>query len=180
MNHVYKVKDVWMAIKKASKAFFISLLVLVFLSSIPMAYYDMSNGDSSKLLLWIFGGVFVMAIIQYLRNSFYRIDMETGNVTFPRTDMENSFLDIILLVPFWNLLRSKTIHASEIEGLYLDSNRFGQEMADGIFNISIVGTFGSAKLEFVDRQKRDEVRNAIIQTVKKHKDKDLMFQVAEF
>lgn len=143
--------------------------------------------------------IFIQSIIIYFANRRYVVDLETGLITFPRSDIENSIMAIILFYPYWNLMRTKTIHAKEIENLYLDTKRWntkhqvysGQtskgtskyrtETKNHIrYTINIVGTFGSANLQFLDRQKRDEVRNAIQQCVKEVSGKNIDRKVSEF
>ena len=48
------------------------------------------------------------------------------------------------------------------------------------YTLNITGIFGSANLQFLSRQKRDEVRNAIQQCVKQLNNKDIDKKVAEF
>lgn len=179
MAHIYKTKDVWTAIKFSAKNFIDALIIMSVLSFVGLSAGGATLETIKYTEFSIIGILLIMMVIQYQQNSAYTIDLNTGKITFPATDVETSFWHVIFLVPYWNLLRTKTVDASEIEGLYLDSNRTGLENTTGLFNLSVVGTFGSAKLEFVDRQKRDEVRNAIIQAVRKFRSDDLAFQVAE-
>jgi len=106
-------------------------------------------------------------------------------VTFPRSDIENSILDIVLLKPYWNLMWKMTVNSIEIENLYLDTRRWststgGRKKKHVLYCLNVVGVFGSASFEFVSRQKRDEVRNAISQAAKKHKNTNIDNKVAEF
>ena len=127
----------------------------------------------------------------YSKNSSTLIDLSAGVIVFPRSDIENSVLQIILLAPYWNLMRRKTVHALEVENIYIDTKRWTSKSKSFIngkkinkknvrYTLNIAGTFGSANLQFLERQKRDEVRNAIQQCVKKHSGKNIDRKVAEF
>ena len=74
-------------------------------------------------------------------------------------------------------MRTKTVRCQEIENIYIDTKNKRNKR---IFTINITGIFGSANLQFTDRQKRDEVRNAIQQCVKLHTGNNVDRKVAEF
>ena len=97
------------------------------------------------------------------------------------------------------LLDLEVEHFTEIENIYIDTKRwsttrkvyngrtasgktkFKQKTVNHVsYDLNIVGTFGSAKLNFNDRQKRDEVRNALQQTAKKLFGKNIDRKVSEF
>ena len=142
--------------------------------------------------------VFIQSIIIYFANRRYIIDLDSGLITFPRSDIENSVIAILLLYPYWNLMRTITINAIDIENVYLDTKRWSTKhqvsngaTTDGaikyktetknhiLYTINLTGTFGSANLQFLSRQKRDEVRNAIQQSVKLHNGRNIDRKVAE-
>ena len=95
-------------------------------------------------------------------------------------------------------MRTITINAIDIENVYLDTKRWSTKhqvsngaTTDGaikyktetknhiLYTINLTGTFGSANLQFLSRQKRDEVRNAIQQSVKLHNGRNIDRKVAE-
>lgn len=213
----YDIRDVWMALRLSSKNFFILaaviwvtapfalsfILVLVSNYFIPIdedTINSIINQDGVLILGFTLTGiVFIQSIIIYWANRRYMIDLETGLVTFPRSDMENSIFAILLLFPYWNLMRTITIESSEIENIYVDTKRWTTKHKRYIgvtaggkskyrtktkkhirYTINIAGTFGSANLQFLDRQKRDEVRNALQQSVKRYTGKNIDRKVAEF
>jgi len=179
MNHIYKIKDVWMSLIFSTRTFAISSFVFFVFTFIVLTINEVPNERLFSVIKSIFYFNIVLMGVHYFKNSSYTINMKNGEITIPRSDVENSLLGIITFSPYWNLLRNKTIDVNDVEGLYLDTNRNGESQAIGNFNIVMVGKFGSAKLEFYDRQKRDEVRNAITQAIKKFKHEDISFQVAE-
>lgn len=198
--HKYDIRDVWMALKIASGNFF-TLMFLVW----GLIFFDMLIDDigiNSVALVnpaVIFSVlVFFQSVIIYLANRKYYIDLETGFITFPRSDVENSIFAIILLFPYWNLMRTMTVHAKEVENIYIDTKRWSttHKVPNGTnakgktkyrnetkkhvrYTLNIAGTFGSANLQFLERQKRDEVRNGIQQCVKQHTGKNVDRKVAE-
>lgn len=202
--HRYVINDVWMALKLASKNFFILIFFLGLLFVVGINILDTNEYVKYKelfkigsIIVLIF--IFIQSIVIYFANRRYIIDLKTGLVTFPRSDIENSIVAIILLFPYWNLMRTLTVNANEIENIYLDTKRwtstyrktsgysengkprYKNETTRHIrYTINIAGTFGSANLQFLDRQKRDEVRNAIEQCVKVHNNIQVDKKVAEF
>ena len=203
----YVINDVWMALKLSFNNFF---TLMFFLAIILLSIYFLINSNYihiDKFIIenypYILGiivfTVFIQSIIIYFANRRYIIDLDSGLITFPRSDIENSVIAILLLYPYWNLMRTITINAVEIENIYLDTKRWTSSSRkvsgysqDGNpryknettrhirYTINIAGTFGSANLQFLDRQKRDEVRNAIEQCVKVHNNKKIDKKIAEF
>jgi hypothetical protein len=182
-----------MALRKSGKVFGVSMC-FIWLTSLFVL-----GGASDKKLevffidrqVWLGAAgllsllVFFQSILIYRANSSYEIDLDSGRVTFPRSDIENSILDIIVLKPYWNLVRRMTVNSVEIENLFLDTRRWSTSTGGGkkkhvLYCLNIVGAFGSASFEFGGRQKRDEVRNAISQVVKKKTNRNIDKKVAEF
>lgn len=210
--HKYIISDVWMALKMS----FLNFLALIFLfwgiviflfvqgvSEEPLLdardFWTTAYTFAVPIAIGIVPIAFIQSIFIYFANRRYVVDMETGEITFPRTDIENTILDILLLRPYWNQMRTKTINAAEIENIYLDTKRWSTKhkvpdgsKADGStkyhtetknhvrYNLNVTGIFGSAKFEFLDRQKRDEIRNAIQQCVKQHSNINVDRKVSEF
>lgn len=203
--HKYDIRDIWMALKLSSNNFF-SLIILIWLPTIFLYFNPLAikidNTTLSNIyiiVLVLTGLIFIQSIIIYLANRKYIIDLEKGTITFPKSDVENSIFAIILLFPYWNLMRTMTITASELENVYIDTKRWStkhqtyagttdkgkskyrNETKNHVrYTINITGKFGSANLQFLERQKRDEVRNAIQQCIKQHTGKNIDKKVAEF
>lgn len=202
--HKYVIDDIWMALKIAFNNFIILMIILGLSFAIGINILDTNEYSSYKYWLKIVAiaiGVliFIQSVIIYFANRRYIIDLNTGLVTFPRSDIQNSILAIILLFPYWNLMRTLTINASQIENIYLDTKRwttshkktsgysdsgtprYKTETTKNVrYTLNITGTFGSANLQFLNRQKRDEVRNALEQCVKLYSNKSIDKKVAEF
>jgi hypothetical protein len=78
------------------------------------------------------------------------------------------------------------VNLRDIDGVYLDTQRWstthGQKgkkytKKHARYNLSVAGSFGSQSLMFLSRQKRDEVRNALIQGMKQCGKTDIRFDV---
>lgn len=156
-NIDYTIKDVYAGLELAKGnllllgivGFIISMVFLIGLKteySIVCTYATIFNVV-----------ILVQSLIIYSCNSVYIIDSE-GFVTFPRTDIENSIFQIIILIPYWNLMRTRTVHISEIENIYLNGT--------STTTLDVAGTFGSCRFEFSNKQKRNEVRNALARAAK--------------
>lgn len=172
----YQIYDVWMALRKAGA----NLLILGVIASFFCYLFDLLQFLPVILLV-----ILIQSVIIYRANHLYKIDQVTQTFTFPSSDLENSILAIVLMQPYWNLMRRKKISLSTIENLYLDTQRWStkQQVVTGAtskgktkfkqttkrhvrYCLNVAGAFGSANLDFLSRQKRDEVRNALQQSVK--------------
>lgn len=156
---VYNIRDIWHGLNLAYNNFF----GLYFLS-LPILIISISILNFNFALMWsIWSVVAVLLIVQafliYFKNSTYKIDAN-GYVTFPRSDIENSIFQIIIFAKYWNLMRNRTVHISEIETVYISSEDAG-------INLDVAGTFGSSRFEFSTKQKRSEVRNALNSSAKR-------------
>lgn len=207
----YIIYDIWHGLSLAFKNFFSVLFLVIFLfvgyiaihSSfdlyLSLVFIDEQFTIIKYAALTIVSLLIIQGFFIYFANKSYIIDCETGSITFPRSDVENKFWEILLLVSYWNLMRTRTINASEIENLYIDTKRWTttsrvysgstskgkaryrtQTNRHVLYTINIAGTFGSANLSFSSRQKRDETRNAIQQCVKQHSSINIDRKVAEF
>ncbi|EHR42606.1 hypothetical protein [Alishewanella jeotgali] len=173
---VYQIYDVWMALRKAGA----NLLILSVIASFICYLFDLLQFLPLILLV-----ILIQSTIIYRANHLYKIDQVTQTFTFPASDLENSILAIVLMQPYWNLMRRKSVPLSTIENLYLDTQRWNtkQQVVTGTtakgktkfkqttkkhvrYCLNVAGAFGSANLDFLSRQKRDEVRNALQQSVK--------------
>ncbi|MGI5309962.1 hypothetical protein [Rheinheimera sp. WS51] len=171
--------DVWTSLKLAAKNFF----WLVFLSVPVLYFFDYLIYLPIVIILFL-----IQSIVIYLKNCKYVVDIKVGEFSFPRSDLENSIFQIITFQPYWDLMRRRTVKISSIENIYLDTQRWteSKDVVSGsyssgktkfrkvkkkrvLFNINVTGEFGSANFKFVNRQKRDELRNALEQTVKRIK-----------
>lgn len=119
---------------------------------------------------FIFLNVTIGSIFIYRANSRYLINLESDTFTIPASDIENSFLQIIIFAPLWNRYRRKTVALTSIQNIYLDTlPNTKNNNNKPRFRINVTGDFGSARLDFLSKQKRDEVRSALNVAVKKAK-----------
>jgi hypothetical protein len=182
------IHDVWHALTIVGKNILWSSIVIFFLSS----------GNEEVLYALVFL-LLVQSLIIYRANSKYKINTETNYFIFPRSDIENSIFQILIGAKYWNLMRTKSISLLEIENVYIDTKRWetktrkqvgnykdGNQRYGNVtkkhvrFRINVTGSFGSANLSFLDRQKRDEVRSALQVAVNKSTGKNIDRKVSEF
>lgn len=140
------INDIWPALGLAFKNFFYAVLISLIVSYIFFSIY---------LFIFLVIIFLVQSIRIYLINSKYEIDIEKKEFIFPRADIENSIIEIILLARYWNLMRKKAIKLADIEKTHISSYR-GQW-----YFLIVTGQFGSFQLEFLSKQKRDEVKSAL-------------------
>lgn len=191
MNKIV-VMDIWTALSVTFKDFCTVIVAISFTVFTAYVLVDFETinfvGYLKETMIYASPFIVLKLLLVYWANKKYVIDHENKTFTFPRTDMENSIIAIILFFPYFNMMRRKTISFSEIDNFYLDTKRWS---TDGVgkgskkkkhvrYNLNVVGSFGSANLEFLSRQKRDEVRNGIARAVKEVTNKNVDSKVAEF
>lgn len=130
---IYQVYDVWMALRKSAT----NLLILSIIASFICYLFDFLQ-ILPVFLLAILG----QSIIIYRANHLYKIDQVTQTFTFPASDLENSILAIVLMQPYWNLMRRKSVQLSTIENLYLDTQRWSTKQQ------VVIGTTVKGKTKF--------------------------------
>lgn len=92
------------------------------------------------------------------------IDGTRNILDVPASDQAQTLSETLLLKPFFDHARRETLRLSELEAI---DNASTSEQNQRVFWLTISGQFGSRALEFSDKQKRDECRNAIIAEYKK-------------
>ena len=127
-------------------------------------------------ILSFYGFAYIFLLIKiYFANLTYKINTENNLFTCPAVDISNSIIAFIILVPFFKLFWTQDVDLRDIEGVYLDTQRWSTTHGEkgkkytkkhARYNLSVTGSFGSQSLTFLSRQKRDEVRNALIQGMK--------------
>jgi len=185
-----QVVDVWNSLRLSFKNLFLATIALYLL----LLYFNYIQFFQVGFFL-----ICVQSILIYLRNSKYIIDFDRSTFTFPRTDIENSILEILIGSRYWNLMRTKTIQLSDIDNIYIDTKRWSTSYRKRVGNyksgaakyrtskkrhirytINITGSFGGANLSFLGRQKRDEVRSMLQGSVKDVTGRNIDRKIAEF
>lgn len=90
------------------------------------------------------------------------IDLKSKTVSWPASDVEEGFLDILMGKRFVNHLHRETVGLAEITDLRNDTDVLNDRRS----RLNLTGRFGSRQLEFSSKQKRDECRSQIIQAVR--------------
>ena len=106
----------------------------------------------------------------FIVNLNYCVDLENKNINLPASAITTSILGYLVLAPFWKLFYTTSINLEEVDNVYVDTKSWttgnGKDRKRHIrYNLYVVGSFGSAKIAFRSRTKRDEVRNAIRQGI---------------
>ena len=158
-----KIRDIWFGISTAWLNFKIFTFwnILITLGYIGYFSYHTKHIPVDYTYSIVFEIIIVILCWKsYFVNSTYIITEET--FTFARSDVENSFFEIIIQAQVWGLLCYKTINLNEIDNIYIDST------SSKYYYLDIAGSFGSARLEFSSKQKRNEMRSALNTAVKKY------------
>lgn len=175
----YRVIDIWRAVKLSLKNLLYGFGALF----VTISFLSTDDLQASPALSIVFvvllAFIPVSTILIFLANRSFHVDNKKEVFVFPASDVENSILAILVLLPYWNLMRRRKIQLSQIENVYLNTER-GNKKENGRYNLNIAGAFGSAKLVFGNRQKRDELRNALQVSVKQSSGKNIDRKLAEF
>jgi hypothetical protein len=81
-----------------------------------------------------------------------------GRVSFCAQDMENSILDYLLFRKLRNTWKRRHVLLSDIYRIDNEIFHTGSQKSVKYFSINISGKFGSQKIVFSNKQKRDECR----------------------
>lgn len=147
------VRDIWYGMKLSAVNFGRLFFLSLGLALISIIFFKANIILVISLFLFISILLIIQAVLIYFKNSTYKID-ENGFFTFPRSDIENSIFQIVILAKYWNLMRSRTVHISELGNIYINNE-------SSKINLDVSGTFGSVRFEFSTKQKRNEVRNML-------------------
>lgn len=176
-------KDVWLALSQVL-GFLLLLLLISFVGSFfisPLISDKTSFGDLLTNTLYIFIGLSIIfsKFIFDMWQSYYKgieVDLETKTFSFPKSDVENSFIDIITLKSFRDLRKRETLSLLDIEALNNETKRWSTKSKDSNgktittkhvkYLLNVSGDFGSRQFEFSSKQKRDECRAMINRAVK--------------
>jgi len=188
-KHIYKIMDIDNGLSKA----FANIVGIYLFGGMVLGcqiwfsvFYNLVDYDTITntitFLKILFPFVLVQSILMYEANKSYVIDLFEDTFTFPKSDMENSIFEVLIMAPYWNSMFRRTIYGQEIENMYIDTKRIKRKNSETktLYTLNIVGTFGSSNLEFSNRQKRDEVRNAINSLYRKVNGRSIDRKVSEF
>ncbi|VYT01306.1 hypothetical protein [Campylobacter ureolyticus] len=143
---------------------------------------------SSNMSLLLGIGIFysIVSIIVFCTNLKYSVDLDSRKINLPASNVKvkSSFLKnllysflvlLCLITPLilfvWIPLCKRTsIDLEEVENVYVDTKNWssgkGKDKKNYTrYNVYVVGTFGSAHIEFDSRLERDEFRNAVRQGI---------------
>ena len=180
-------RDVWLALEVVF-SFIVFLLFISFVGNIIIYFLILDNEMKSLKLgsfiytLYIFIGLLIVfsKFIINMWSSYYKgieVDLETKTFSFPKSDIENSILDIITLKAFRDMSKRDSLNLVDIEALNNETKRWSTKHKDSNgksvtkkhvqYLLNISGEFGSRQLIFSAKQKRDECRAMLNSAVKK-------------
>ncbi|SFV70674.1 hypothetical protein MNB_SV-3-1246 [hydrothermal vent metagenome] len=180
-------KDIWLALEVVF-SFIVFLLFVSFLGNV-IIYFLIQNNEIKSLelgsfiyTLYIFGGLLIIfsKFILNMWNSYSKgieVDIETKTFSFPKSDVENSMMDIFTLKAFRDMSKRDSLNLMDIEALNNETKRWSTKHKDSNgksvtkkhvqYLLNISGEFGSRQLVFSAKQKRDECRAMLNNAVKK-------------
>lgn len=115
--------------------------------------------------------VFIISFIRVWRVHQPAVIFEFGKsarVSFCAQDMENSVFDYLFFRKFRNSWQRKTVSISDIYRIDNEIFQVGSKRKKKCFSINISGNFGSQKIVFSNKQKRDECRALFSVAIKKY------------
>jgi hypothetical protein len=171
------VRDFWHALKVS---FYTGLISFVGL------YVVVIKGNEEKLFVNPFENEETLFMIIFIISSFLMIwvyfvyiqgvALKNEKFSWPASDVENSFLDLITLKRLRGLFYRESVNALDIEYV---TNDFGYKGEEGskkrIYSLNISGSFGSRNIRFNSKQKRDEARNILKSFSKTKIEADIAF-----
>lgn len=114
--------------------------------------------------LFCTAGIWILVTLRLLwgYGSGVVIDLSSKTITWPASDVEDSFIDILTGKRYINHLHRETVVLSEITDLRNDTDLY----TDRRSRLNLSGRFGSRQLEVSSKQKRDECRTRILEAVR--------------
>lgn len=182
--HRLAVKDVWLAIAIARSwcwaVMIVTLpifgVVLTAAASRPDLYLrvparwwpivDMATRDYIiEYAIFVAVGIWLLVTLRLLwaYGTGIVIDLRAKTISWPASDVEDSFFDILSGKRFVNHLHRETVVLADITDLRNDTDVHKDRRS----RLNLSGSFGSRQLEFSSKQKRDECRTRILEAVRK-------------
>ncbi|MBE0490622.1 MAG: hypothetical protein IBX44_00045 [Sulfurospirillum sp.] len=170
MNQVRTVKDF-----KLGVSVFLSTIgwgILINLCLLFFAIIFEILKEIQIFLLYSFGTIFIgsiiLSVIGFIVN-YKPLIVENDQVIIPAADQIRTFLDFITLNPITGLYRRRTYRTDEIENVANGYTRVkrGKEREWNVVISGIQhGKSFSQRIDCSNKQVRDEIRNALKQTIK--------------
>ena len=150
----YQVVDIWHAIMTTGKCW-LGLAAAVALAT--------------GVILLLLATPFAFKV-WHAQSPGIQIDPQQATLSFSADDLENSLHDILSLRRFFDHARRISIALHDIERLDNDTSSTGRgQLRRRRFALNLSGDFGSYQLMFSHKQKRDECRTLINQSMQRIK-----------
>ena len=117
----------------------------------------------------------------FIANKSYKIDIEAATITIPKSGYGQTDSLSVTIDSYWNLMKRQTININDIEDVILETTRVetsnkektGSKELHIMYNLKIIGSFGSSYFKFKSREKRNEIGTAICQAIKEVTEREL-------
>ena len=158
------------------KAFGKTLLVIVYIVIALMFFGTDSNGviASNEMVIGadlLYFIVFVLSIVAFVVN-YTPLKIKNGKVIIPARDQIRTFTDLIILNSITGYFRRRVYDIEDIEDVANGYTRPGKGNKNRKWNVVITGMHNdksfSQRIDVSNKQVRDEVRNALKQTINGH------------
>lgn len=170
----YQVVDIWHAIMTTGKCW-LSLAAAVAISAGMVLLLLAGERLPSSWPVFLLIASFLVATpfalkVWYAQSPGIQIDPQQATLSFSADDLENSLHDVLSLRRFFDHAQRISIALHDIERLDNDTFSTGRgQLRRRRFALNLSGDFGSYQLMFSHKQKRDECRTLINQTMQRIK-----------
>lgn len=171
------VRDFWHALKVSfltGLISFICLFTIVIVGKEEKLFVNPFEKEETLFLLLFIGCFLLMIRVYYVY--IQGVALKDEKFSWPASDVENSFFDLITLKRLRGLFYRESINAFDIEYVTNDFGYTGQKgFKQKIYGLNISGSFGSRNIRFYSKQKRDEARNILRSFCKTKIEADIAF-----
>lgn len=146
-----RIADIWLTLRITATIF--GLITAA--GAIPLMVVGPPAVLLGVPLIWLLSSRFILRVWLTYHDGIV-IDAEKSELSFPATDVENRFIDIITLKRFFDHGRRETLRFASIETVMNETRA-----RRGHYAVNVTGSFGSRQFSFDSKQKRDEFRAAV-------------------
>jgi hypothetical protein len=170
------VRDFWKATKVSFMAATTTLVIIIGISIINVEYKIYKVDITLEQLLYVTSFLSISVLIWVYMVYIKGVSLKNDIFSWPASDVENGFLDLITLKRLRGFFYREKINAKQIEYV---TNDFGYKGLGNkktkYYGLNIAGDFGSRTIRFNSKQKRDEARNILRTFSKTRMESDIAF-----
>lgn len=170
----YQVVDIWHAIMTTGKCWLGLAAAVALATGVILLLLAGDQLPSSWPVFLLFASLLLATPfafkVWHAQSPGIQIDPQQATLSFSADDLENSLHDILSLRRFFDHARRISIALHDIERLDNDTSSTGRgQLRRRRFALNLSGDFGSYQLMFSHKQKRDECRTLINQSMQRIK-----------